>query len=81
MIEREEFEAWLEEPITRLFLQALENYASEARHQHQQATWAGRYHSAEDQSWLAHLKGRCDTAEFFAEMDFDDLKSCFFEEE
>lgn len=80
-LDKDEFEAWKEEPMTRMFLNALYNYAQETKEQFESAAWSGRYISPEDQAWLAHLKGRSETATWFAEMDFDDLKSCFFEEE
>jgi hypothetical protein len=80
MVDQDEFDAWKEEPISRLFFQALAYYAEETKRQFNEITWAGRYLTPEDQAWIAHLRGRSETAKWFAEINLEELQS-FLEEE
>lgn len=80
VIDRDEFEAWLADPVTRIFFKALENYAQQARDQLNEAAWAGSYITPQEQAWMAHLRGRASATDWFSEIDFEDLEGLIKEE-
>lgn len=74
MVERDDFEAWLADPITRLFFKALANYSRQAREQLMEAAWAGSYTTPQEQAWMAHLRGRASATDWFSEIDFEEFE-------
>lgn len=74
MVNREEFEEWLENPITRAFRKAMQGYADKTEGQFFDKAWGLNFLTQEQRMALVRLKARSDLATVVAEFTFDDYE-------
>lgn len=71
MISKEDFEAWLDLPVTQEFMRAVEFLADDAEEAWMRHSWQG---GSADEKFLHECRGRAANANFIAEVDFEEFE-------
>lgn len=70
VVQENDFDEWLENPVTRAVMRMLRNYAGAARERFLSRAWVGGYLNSMGQIELQDLKARSEFAEELAELSF-----------